>query len=1123
MNNEDFPLVPSTASEQDVFYDPSGGIQLVGMPVYFKKGYNSVRRATANVVYNGTYFALITAAHAHDAAVPAESSSQDGDDMDMPFDDESESDIEEPLCTPQLPITRSQTSELSATEPLEGKKYLSLGTISEVLRAVDCILVILRTDDAVNSLIRHRDATKEMVIHSSNNMLSSTNVTAWTSRGPIQGSIHGPPTLMRLSQSDSFELAFKFIYPEDNQIRVGDCGTWVTDMAGGELYGHIVSMSEHSRIAYVVAAEDLKRNLDSYGKWKFLFPLNAPKATAAPLSPDFTNSVPLLERTRSQWEVDSPNDNHLSQDWFVAEVNTDEKSSLILEANKTYLVDKDWYIRGAAVEALEKQQSLSDDVLTAVAETGQHEAIEYLSQLIQAHLVATMTHMQGQGPTSPENISTCSDECEVVSTQCFIAGFERDNDSVLACLLKGLLHARKTADGATNEAIKAVLRRPVEIALELQEDANLGAHAELASLKNSGAIKQFFLNVLEDLLRRGQGNDEDEDTNEDYGPGDEMEEGVSYSDSFSSFCTHPTIRFSTGHRFSTGDTVLDVRFDGLLSFLWKNEMNTDCDVCAKSFQNEPPIRTFCKLQESEETTLHIRVFNRHFACLEEGKHAFVPISHVWHDSIRDANMDAKPTNAGTSTKAATSTREATSTVLSTLEALFEGAEDAYLPEVEFWHDYVSVPQWEPEIKDALLLLLPAIYHRADEILVHLADMPNPFISILLLASLTGPPRTVKEAIDRILPLRILCSSEWMQRMWVTLEYSQCKAACIMGETNHIVRSADGSGFLLFGRDTFTNLIQASHNQLNELFRYASSFCDSLSLPGDFLASLTEKGVKGSGLNRLCLGEALELVNKKCCSEERDRLLAIYLLLNPESAPTNRPKIPKDSSEACFWLWKYALLKGDYSPLLLQPKELNLSSNPGDRIPSWAVGWNGLAKGEWRLGDQKVGPTRSPILIDGAMRLDLDVIGTIERIHHLGVKACGQLFGIEWTLRLLVSIAQRDQRVLSSQELLVSLNSVFPLDIMHSYLTSNIASIDLLDKSILNNLLEGREIIGSTGDSTVAYRNFEWLAKEIAEKLQFEQQLLKPIASNVTRLNRSRVLAERRMERGAVGGEPICER
>jgi hypothetical protein len=117
-------------------------------------------------------------------------------------------------------------------------------------------------------------------------------------------------------------------------------------------------------------------------------------------------------------------------------------------------------------------------------------------------------------------------------------------------------------------------------------------------------------------------------------------------------------------------------------------------------------------------------------------------------------------------------------------------------------------------------------------------------------------------------------------------------------------------------------------------------------------------------------------------------------------------------------------------------------------------------------------------------------------------------------------------VLLPQELLSSLNSVFLLNMMHSlchfYTTSNIASIDVLEGPVINILQERLETIGSVHDSTIANHNLKRLAKEIAEILQFERQLLKLVLSNVTCLNRSRVLAEQRIERGAVGGEPICE-
>jgi len=64
---------------------------------------------------------------------------------------------------------------------------------------------------------------------------------------------------------------------------------------------------------------------------------------------------------------------------------------------------------------------------------------------------------------------------------------------------------------------------------------------------------------------------------EDDGQGDEMEEGMSNSELFSSLGTDPSIRVSTG------GAVLDIQFDELLSFFWDNPMDTNCHFHAQRF------------------------------------------------------------------------------------------------------------------------------------------------------------------------------------------------------------------------------------------------------------------------------------------------------------------------------------------------------------------------------------------------------------------------------------------------------------------------------------------------------------------------------------------------------------
>jgi hypothetical protein len=565
-----------------------------------------------------------------------------------------------------------------------------------------------------------------------------------------------------------------------------------------------------------------------------------------------------------------------------------------------------------------------------------------------------------------------------------------------------------------------------------------------------------------------------------------------------------------------GESVMDVPFDTILPVLWADALASDCHYCSEPFLDEPPIRTFRKSGDSEDSSIKIQVFNRHFRCLKEGGQSFVPISHVWHDPIRDANDHGVPTKA------------ATSIVVKSLKDLFEATEEKYHPQTEFWHDYISVPQWDHPTKEALLAWLPALYRLADEILVHMADMPSPFVSLILIRGILGSPCNIKEAIDYMLPLRTLCSSKWMQRMWVTLEYAQCKEACIMDKYNNIIRSPGDTITPIFGRDVFTNMIRGAHRQLNELCRYASTFTDTLTLPGEFLGGLTETGGKRDETRVMCLGEAVEVINRKRCFKEADRYLALYLILNPEVTPTSTPAIPRNVLDACIWLWKHALLKGDYSPLLIQPREIEQGSTPGERTPSWAVGWSGLKSGEWRMGSLRHNSNGIGVYSDGhTLRIGLELVGRIEAIYHLEVGDCGKLSGIEWSIRLLVTLAEKERRAVpSAQDILRSVNSIFPLDIIHAARRSEVSpntTMDRLEESFIALAEEKlgilRLIDGSS--SPMNEQVIHELATSVVETLQFEVLLWEPTSKNVSRLNRSRVLAERRRERGVQEGEPIC--
>ncbi|KAL5382942.1 hypothetical protein DPSP01_006211 [Paraphaeosphaeria sporulosa] len=358
-------------------------------------------------------------------------------------------------------------------------------------------------------------------------------------------------------------------------------------------------------------------------------------------------------------------------------------------------------------------------------------------------------------------------------------------------------------------------------------------------------------------------------------------------------------------------------------------------------------------------------------------------------------------------------------------------------------------------------------------------------------------------------------------MWVTLEYSQSRAACIMDRSNNIRRSPEGTG--PFARDTFSHLISGAHNQLLGLFRYAKTFATTLSQPGEFLGGIaaTERGI-----TRLCLGEAMELIARKQCQVFRDRFLAIHVLMNRDMLPNDPPPIPRLDAEACRWVWRDASSKGDYSALLLKPQECTPSSNPRPEFPSWLVGYQSLEGAEWVAGNQISAPERPPV-IQEAVKVLLDLVGKIEKIHYLEVEESGEVGGVEKIIGILAVIARSNGTILSPQPLYDGLIHVFPFDANHKKMAWLLARMVFSFEECQENdheftaRLERQLEVFNAGNETWRNRRRD-ATEEISRILELERHIAGDISNQITRLTRSRLIARHRNARGAKDGEPICE-
>lgn len=325
------PLIPvgmeekilSTASPHQVVYDPLEKIRLIGMPILVTLGNTgTIRRATANIVHDGTHFGYITAAHVFDKTAPEAPTSDDEDDMDMPFESDTDSDsyildddyddrdedtlsrysntsaeaTETDSSSLLSPVTsRSQGSSVPPSQgppsfppgldalpepPADLDKalpessstevYEPLGTVSIVKTALDCMVITVTNAKVISDLERLMQDGKNHYIVTEAGSPQSDQLTAWTSHGCVPGDPVETPSLMRFVGSDSYELVLRFILREDGAIKLGDCGTWVTDAEGRVLYGQVIAVSRNGRIAYMVATRPILQEIEKAGNWKLL-------------------------------------------------------------------------------------------------------------------------------------------------------------------------------------------------------------------------------------------------------------------------------------------------------------------------------------------------------------------------------------------------------------------------------------------------------------------------------------------------------------------------------------------------------------------------------------------------------------------------------------------------------------------------------------------------------------------------------------------------------------------------------------------------------------------------------------------------------------------------------------
>ncbi|KAI0417940.1 hypothetical protein F5X98DRAFT_130761 [Xylaria grammica] len=401
-----------------------------------------------------------------------------------------------------------------------------------------------------------------------------------------------------------------------------------------------------------------------------------------------------------------------------------------------------------------------------------------------------------------------------------------------------------------------------------------------------------------------------------------------------------------------------------LSHIWRSGLNSPCVVCHQDFvdKEEPPIRTFT-FETSEDlgegasdiTQLPIaphpiRVFNRHFKCLKLKRITYIPVSHVWHEAVSQAQVTGESTpNA---------IRLGYQVPIRSLLALTR-----HYGRLELWHDYISVPQWQTTTQQQLLLQLPNIYSYPDHMIMHLHD-----VSLSHLKDVVDPPgySVFLESIAK------LTNSRYFERMWVVLEYIQSKKATILCQYYGVFDKPAEDLSNIAGTNLSKYISRLGQSRFNEL-AWARGFLWSKRACWD-----DQQTWKHHDPNLRTLGAAMFIIGQKTCRDHRDYFFSLRFLLNLRRDEAKINTIFSDNSfESYLALCWDALKGGDYSPLLFLP----LNPEESDPRAPWLRGFSKISHNVWDYGTCRQ-QAKSPIIIrEGKIKPKLESIGVMQSFEH----------------------------------------------------------------------------------------------------------------------------------------------
>ncbi|KAI0598859.1 hypothetical protein F4775DRAFT_600825 [Biscogniauxia sp. FL1348] len=347
--------------------------------------------------------------------------------------------------------------------------------------------------------------------------------------------------------------------------------------------------------------------------------------------------------------------------------------------------------------------------------------------------------------------------------------------------------------------------------------------------------------------------------------------------------------------------------DTWLKSLWFGadsvEQPAVCCECGLLIQSEETLARTFTLQQPDSTyhprvaTAHIVVptlsqviwiYSRHVECLFQAAR-YIAISHVWDTAALEL--------------AATNENHDAQIILEMTTRIALGLAGHVPTDTEIWHDYISVPQWQPALKEKIIQAVPRIFERAEFTVAYLSDIDQETISSM---------RRGVWLSDRVRGISALCSSRWFSRVWTAMELVVSRK--IRAMLRDFTLLEDPNPQTDFVEDIFVAWsAEARRIEDTQYLEAIAGIGDNL-VPWQLGPLELVRDMRRGG-QKAPFGVAHELLASRCVSVPRDYLRAFVAV---SISDLTEPELSTDMQEALLQIARNCLAKNDYSPLFMIP-------------------------------------------------------------------------------------------------------------------------------------------------------------------------------------------------------------